>query len=225
MGTANGHGATSSVGAKSFFDEAEAGPTPDEILAPVYVAPGEGYTADPGSVIDAELDQPAGTASGSLSQDRERPPPKPAPTTTPPKADEWLDFFSRVILRTLSRWYVDAVFRGIDEDELSEREVDRLILTEDERKQIAQPWAEFANKNKYMRKHGRQVIALAGSVESFVILGGWVMRVNRIAARHRPPSGKVVQGHGSIRPDSQGGTPASNGSGDIGVGIVNPGTS
>lgn len=181
--------------------------------------------ANPGDIVDAELvDGP----DDPFTKDKEKPPPRERIKTTPPSADEWQDFFSRIILRTLSRWYISLVFRGIDEDELSDREIERLILTEEERRSIAQPWAEYASKDRYLRKHGRRVVALAGSIESFIVLGGWVTRVNRIAAKHRPPKVRVMRENVSSGQASPNGNPT----GPIrppepgeGYTVYNPGTS
>lgn len=116
---------------------------------------------------------------------------KEGPKSGIPDVDEWLDFFSRIVLRTLLDWYVDYAFRGIDEDLVSERDLERLVLTKDERNEIAAPLAEYANKNKFTRKHGREIVALADSMESMIVLTRYVMRVNRIARKYRPNKPKT----------------------------------
>lgn len=151
--------------------------------------------------------------------------------TTPPSADEWLDFFSRIVVRFITEWYVDAVFRKIDEDLVSDDDAAKLLLTEDERNVIARPFAEFANKNKLMRKHGRQIVAFADSFESVYILAQWFGRVNRIARKY----GKIVNATTvRVKPEEKrdvnfGQSPQGNGNGqhrpDIsGLSVFNPGT-
>jgi hypothetical protein len=105
--------------------------------------------------------------------------------SAPPNLDEWMDFVSRVLIRAATDFYIDAAFRDIDEEWLSEREVERIKLSETERDRIARPLAELANKAKFTRKHGRSIIALSGSVDSVIQLGMWFSRVNRIAAKYR----------------------------------------
>jgi hypothetical protein len=107
------------------------------------------------------------------------------PKAGPPKLEEWQKFFSRVLIRSATNWYIEFAFRGIDEDELSDREVDRIKITEDEREKIARPFAELANKSKFTRKHGRTIVALTDSWDSMVTLGMWYNRVNRVARKHR----------------------------------------
>src|SRR5262249_9510123 len=102
----------------------------------------------------------------------------------PPTGDEWLDFFSRVLVRLLTDFYIDVALRDVDEELLTEREMDRIHLTVTERNRIAKPFAEFSLKNKFMRKHGRSIVSLAGSLDSIIQLGMWVNRVNRIAAKY-----------------------------------------
>lgn len=130
----------------------------------------------------------------------------------PPSLEEWQHFFGRVVLRVTCDWYISWAFRGVDEDELSERELERLVMSDDERSQIAVPFAELSNKSKFMRKHGRLVVSSGDSFYALVALGAWFSRVNRIANRHKP---KVVQGkaqaNGSSRPATPGGEGFSEG--------------
>lgn len=107
-------------------------------------------------------------------------------TSAPPKVDEWLDFFSRVVIKVSTDWYIGWAFRGIDEDVLSDKDVERIRLSSDERKRIATPFAEFANKNRYLRRHGRVIISATDSIDSLIILGTWFSRVSRIARKYRP---------------------------------------
>lgn len=112
------------------------------------------------------------------------------PKGTAPNVDEWMDFFSRIVIRFATEWYVDYVFRGVSEDSISDIDAAKLALTDEERDIIARPYAEFANKNPFLKKHGRQIIAFSDSFESTVILGKFYMRVNRIARKYRPERSK-----------------------------------
>jgi hypothetical protein len=124
------------------------------------------------------------------------------PKSGPPNLDEWQDFFSRIILRFGMEWYTDYVFRGVDEDLVSDRDIQRLRVTREERDTIAKPFAEYANKNPFVRKHGRQVVALTGSIESVVALGVWISRVNRIAGKYKPKKvKKATHGRTTIHPN------------------------
>lgn len=108
-----------------------------------------------------------------------------AAQTGMPKIDEWMDFFSRVLIRTATDFAIDMAFRGIDEDLLSDREIDRVRLSDEERHRIAKPMAEFAYKNKFARKHGREILATAGSIDALLQLGVWYTRMSRIAQKYR----------------------------------------
>lgn len=115
--------------------------------------------------------------------------------TGPPNLDEWTDFFSRIVLRLASEWYISLAFRGIDEDFVSPEDIAKLSLTQNERQAISVPIAEFSNKSKFMRKHGRKMVSAAGTVDSLIILGAWASRVNRIARKYRK-----IQGPKNPRP-------------------------
>lgn len=108
----------------------------------------------------------------------------------PPSLDEWANFFSRVVLRVGTEFYITLAFRGVDEEALSERDVERLAMTDDERQLIATPLAELSHKSKLMRKHGRMIVASGDAINSIVVLGMWMSRVNRIAAKYRPKQPK-----------------------------------
>lgn len=116
-----------------------------------------------------------------------------AARSTPPRADEWQDFWSRTILRLGTDFYIDRAFSDIDEDWLSEREIRRIRLAPDERDRIAKPLAELSNKLKFTRKHGRTIIATAGSIDSLIQLGMWMNRVNRIARKYRLQTNRPTQ--------------------------------
>lgn len=112
-------------------------------------------------------------------------PPDPNASTDPskgiPSLDEWMDFFSRVLIRLATDFYIDFAFRGVDENLLTDREIQSIKLGAEERDRIAKPFAEFANKNKFTRRHGREILATAGSIDAILQLGIWFSRVTRIA--------------------------------------------
>lgn len=163
----------------------------DEGISPAFSF--ADITSD-GDVVDAEIvdegtDQAQQAAKpaerAKASRGRSTGTPRDA-KTGPPNLDEWTGFFSRVVLRVTTEWYISWAFRGIDEDLLTEREVERLALTDDERQLIAVPLAEMSNKSKFMRKHGRMIVASGDAFNAMVVLGAWASRVNRIAAKYRP---------------------------------------
>lgn len=120
--------------------------------------------------------------------------------STPPSLDEWSKFFSNVVLRVGTDFYIDLAFRGIDEDTLSERDLDRLAMTDEERNAVAVPFAELSYKSKFMRKHGRMIVASGDAIYALVRIGVWMSRVNRIAAKYRPKIAKgKVEANGSSR--------------------------
>ena len=103
-----------------------------------------------------------------------------------PDKDEWLDFFSRIVLKVGLELYTDFAFRGIDAEVVSESDLRRIKVSKEERDIIARPFAEYSTKNKFLRKHGREIVAFADSLESLVTLGIWMRKVNRIASKYRP---------------------------------------
>jgi len=135
-------------------------------------------------------------------KDDEEPEKGREPKTGPPSLDEWQKFFGRIVLKTACNFYIDYAFRGIDEDSLSDREIARLAMTDDERKLVSTPLAELSNKSKFMRKHGRTIVASGDAFQAFVILGAWMSRVNRIASKHRPVVRKE-NANGSSRQSAQ----------------------
>jgi hypothetical protein len=160
-----------------------------------------------GGIVDAEIvedsaEKPAERARRERSRSISEPKQPREAKTGPPNLDEWTGFFGRVVLRVVTEWYISYAFRGIDEDLLSEREIERLAMTDDERQLIAVPLAEMSNKSKFMRKHGRMIVASGDTFNAMVVLGAWASRVNRIAARYRP---RVVKGNvnGSSRQSTQ----------------------
>jgi hypothetical protein len=159
----------------------------------------------------------------------EPPPPAHDAKASIPSIDEWMDFFSRIVLRVSCDWYIEWAFRGVDENLLTDREVDRVQMTDEERKRIATPFAEFSHKSKFMRKHGRTIVASGGMFDAIVAIGTWTNRVNRIARKHKPQTvqGRVVVNDGTGQnqpPTPPGGFTGANGGrvpGDWTV--VNPG--
>jgi len=121
-----------------------------------------------------------------------------------PTIDEWLDFFSRIVIRVATDFAIEMAFRGIDENLLSDREVETIKLSDEERDRIAKPFAEFAYKNKFTRKHGREIIAAAGSIDAVLQLGLWYTRMTRIAMKYRRMSGQQAnRTHRMHRPPRQ----------------------
>ncbi len=156
----------------------------------------------------------------------EKPPPSDKPKAGPPTLDEWQDFFARVVFLTLAEWYVSWAFRGIPDDVISDEDLARCTLSRDERKAIALPLSELANKSSVARKHGRQVIAFFESAEAFILVGMWMAKVHRVAAKYKPPKGGRKHERMAENP------PPGNGTGPSGdrpqfdpsVTVWNPGT-
>jgi hypothetical protein len=150
------------------------------------------------------------------------------PKSGPPTLDEWERFFAKFVLRVLCDYYIDFAFRNVDENALSARDIERIKLTDEEKKRITVPFSELANKSKFMRKHGRIIVASGESLDSALTLGIWFNRVNKIAAKHRPVTAKVKQprqrGGGENVSAGQGSPeqpePSANGAGKWPQGIV-----
>jgi hypothetical protein len=142
-----------------------------------------------GDIIDGEIvdDEPKRSRlkTGHIFKEPKDDKKDTTPRSTPPSLDDWMDFISRVLIRAATDFYIDAAFRDIDEEWLTDREVDRIKLSEVERNRISKPLAELAHKAKFTRKHGRSIIATAGSIDSVIQLGMWFSRVNRIASKYR----------------------------------------
>lgn len=202
---------------------------PDDIASPTAI-PGEASAdlggsdapAEPseiGARIDAQVPVVSAAEKRSRRESREdralndpeRKPPGSELKTTPPDKDDWLDFFSRIVLRVGLESYVDFAFRGIDESIVSDRDLERVTPTKELRDQIAAPFAVYATKNKWMRKHGREIVSLADSLEAVIQLGIWMRRVNRIASHYRPQRTQRAQPKVTLRPRG-------NGNGDNGPG-------
>ena len=150
------------------------------------------------------------------------------PKAGPPNLGEWNRFFSKFVIRLAEDFFISVAFRGIDEDDVSATDLAKLHLTDQEKTAIATPLSELANRNKFMRKHGRQIVAVAGSMDAFIIFGMWVSRVNRIARKYRRqanvrrPTESEMSSNGSSGPTE---TPGTSGSveGTLG-GKLAPGT-
>jgi len=156
----------------------EESPNPFDIPTALPLFP-EDETGD--GIDDSRLHQPA-----------EEPPPAREAKANIPTIDEWQDFWSRIALRVACDYYIDLAFRGVDETVISDRDIERIRLRDDERKRIATPLAELSHKSKVMRKYGRTIIASGGAFDAIVTLGQWTSRVNRVARKYRPVKGKIV---------------------------------
>lgn len=121
-------------------------------------------------------------------------PPARAAKSRPPVVDEWADFFGRIVLRLVCNWYISWAFRGIDDDLVSDRDLERCQLKPEERAKIAVPLAEFSSKSKFMSRHGRQIVAAGNSIDSVLIMGAWMSRVNHIARKYRQTNATPQQG-------------------------------
>jgi hypothetical protein len=181
-----------------------------------------------GAPLFDEFESGDGIEDSRLRQKVEDVPPARDAKPGIPALDEWLDFFSRILLRVMCDWYIEFAFRGVDENSLTDREIDRIQMTEEERKRISVPLAELSHKSKFMRKHGRTIIASGGAFDAIVALGAWTRRVQRIASRHktRTVPGRVFNertGQGSSEASGSGYAGANGGNVAGGVTIINPG--
>jgi hypothetical protein len=193
--------------------------------------PYDQFDVEPGAPLFPEDETGDGIEDSGFRQRTEPPPPPREAKPGIPTIDEWLDFFSRIVLRVACDWYINWAFRGIDEELLSPRELDRLQMTDEERRRISVPFAEISHKSKFMRKHGRMIVASGGLFDALVAIGTWTSRVNRIARRHKPTRsvpGRVVNdersGQNAPPQNGPGFTAGANG-GSVGGQwrVVNPG--
>lgn len=190
-----------------------------ELPEPVFIDPET--ESEPGPAIDAEVTPPTLPFGERSRKDTDK------AKGTAPNANEWLDFFSRIVIRFMTEFYIEFRFRGIDDSLVSEDDAKSLLMTKEERDTIARPFAEYANKNPFMKKHGREIVAFADSFESIVMLGQWFGRVERVARRYQPKKtvpGNVDRNH-SHGNSGQGAESASNGYQQPGFSIFNPGSS
>lgn len=155
-----------------------------------------------------------------------------AANSRPPSAAEWQDVLGRIVIKGLANAYTAWMFGGI-EDEITQRELDSVMLTKEDLDEISAPLAGFASKNSFLQRHGRSIVSFAGSYEAIIGLLIWARRVNKIARKHRrvieermartPASGVfITEGspdNGFSRPNDgpqQSGVPP--------FGVFNPGT-
>lgn len=189
--------------------------------------------ADPGDVVDAEIVDDPNVVDIHEPRDERRSRREKA-NSRPPLVDEWQKWFADVLIRAGTDWYLSMAFADIDDEQVSERDLAQLRLSDEERNRIAKPFAELANKLKVTRKYGRTIVATTGTFESLLTLGQWVSRVRRISLKYRARSGSAshsesVTVQGKVVPpngDTGSGPPASNGhvrEGDH-IGLFNPGT-
>lgn len=172
---------------------------------------------DAGDTIDKESRKPS-----KLDEK----PPKDKAKAGPPTLVEWQDFFARVVFLTAAEWYVSWAFRGVPDDLIADEDLDKLTLSKEDRNQIAAPFAELANKSTLARKHGRQLLAFADSLEAIVIVGMWVSKVNRTARKYKPQR-KGNRGRMGQAPPEANGTGPNGEPGfipDESIRIYNPGT-
>lgn len=185
---------------------------------PPTVPPEETFSEPHASrILDEEIKKPPRFEEKAPLKDSDK------PKAGPPTLDEWQDFFARVVFLTIAEWYVSWAFRGIPEDIITDEDLAKCTLTREERKAIALPLSELANKSTVARKHGRQVIAFFESAEAFILIGMWMSKVHRIAGKYRP---KKVKSHERMAENASPG----NGTGpgrpafDPNVQVWNPGT-
>ena len=188
------------------------------------------FDAPIGEPLFAEYAETGDTVEDSrLRQKPQEPPPARDAKPGIPSLDEWMDFFSRIVIRVACDWYIEWAFRGIDENRLTDREIHRVQLTDEERQRIAVPFAELSHKSKFMRKHGRTIVASGGLFDAIIALGTWTSRVNRIARKYKNPTivGRAVPNErtGQDQPPEGGNGYAGANGGRIvdGVTIINPG--
>jgi hypothetical protein len=102
--------------------------------------------------------------------------------TGPPSVSEWQDFFGRIVVRLLLEGYLALMLGDI---ELTPREEAKIALSKSDLKEIAAPFAVYATKNDWARKHGREIIALADSYEAGLKLIIWMRHVSKIRKAHK----------------------------------------
>jgi hypothetical protein len=175
----------------------------------------------PGTVSDEVLPY---TDYGTYPEDPVEVPNKDADAKAgPPKLGEWQDFFSRIVIKYGTNWYMDMMLRDIDPALLKPSDLAALSLSADDRKKIARPFAELATKSAVAKKYGRTIVSSADSVESAMILAKWARTVSRIGKKYRPakqPKAVRTQQH----QHSQQVVPSQNGhgsaNGNLGSGTV-----
>jgi hypothetical protein len=109
---------------------------------------------------------------------------EPEAKAGPPSLNEWQDFFGRFVIKLLVDAYLYLILGDLI-DELTPQEAKQIQLSKEDMQDLAAPLASMSNKSRFMKKHGRTIIAAADSYESIITLLMWMRRVNRIAKRHR----------------------------------------
>jgi hypothetical protein len=203
---------------------------------PVPVADdSEGSVEDP-EILDVEIvdmgSAPTGYPGGFDVEDSD-PVPEPIeikskpPKSTPPSLEEWQDFIGRVVLGSLTTFYLDAALRDIRED-MTEAEFESVRLSKDDLRDLAAPIASLASKSAKAKKHGRMIVSSADSIDAVLTLMMWMKRIRRLNKKYRKPGvikGRVVRSttDGTVGQNGQQGTgeePASA----TGGALSNPGT-
>lgn len=106
-------------------------------------------------------------------------------TTKAPSLDEWQDFIGRIVLTTLTDFYLDFALKGIS-DQLTDRELRQVRLSKQDLKDMAAPIATLAQGSKFAQKRGRALIAASDSIEAVIVMVLWMKKVNKIAKKYRP---------------------------------------
>lgn len=101
----------------------------------------------------------------------------------PPTLNEWQDFFSRFVVKLIIDAYLFFALGDLL-DELTPMELQQIMLTKDDMKEMAAPFATMANRSSLAKKHGRTIIGFADSYESILNFLFWMRRVNRVAKKH-----------------------------------------
>lgn len=140
----------------------------------------------------AEAESAAGEETVSVRSIVEKPErlDPPEAKSGPPSLGEWEDFFARFVIRILVDLYLMMVLGDELLAELTPMEAKQIALSKEDMREIAAPLASLSNKSRFMKKHGRSIIATADSYESVITLMLWMRRVNRIAKKHRPKQPK-----------------------------------
>lgn len=181
----------------NFLGSGESGEVPPEFSSGDSIPDaGIGEGGDEADNSRTSASSPKTRRLSAIRGDRSNGTPRDA-TSKPPSLDEWQNFFGKIVLRVACDWYLNYAFRGIDEEMLTDREIERLALTDDERRLIVTPIAELSSKSKLMRKHGRTIVSSGEAFQSLIVLGAWFSRVNRIAAKYRPRVAQMRVNNGS----------------------------
>lgn len=114
--------------------------------------------------------------------------------STPPNIDEWKEFIGGKVLRLATDGYLSLMLKDF-EDDLTPRERKQIELTKEDLKDMAAPLAIQSNKSKFMRKHGRSMIAAADSYEAVIALVIWMRRVRRISRKYAIQRAQTPPGH------------------------------